>query len=184
MSPDLVLPMHLLMTKRTDIPFLSPVQDSWATTLLSTYCAFLFVQNKGENTLSVQVIHYWFCQEKRDTLQVTLFRQQSWCSAFLALNCYFISLTRSISLWRRKWQPTPVFLPGESQGRGAWWAAIYGVSQSRTRLKRLSSSSSKHLSLCFLDSSHSGFRCWHPLLTFWREHLFYLFIIFVNTCGL
>ena len=30
--------------------------------------------------------------------------------------------------WRRKWQPTPVFLPGESQGREAWWAAIYGVS--------------------------------------------------------
>ena len=26
--------------------------------------------------------------------------------------------------------------------RGAWWAAIYGVQQSRTRLKRLSSSSS------------------------------------------
>ena len=25
---------------------------------------------------------------------------------------------------------------------GAWWAAIYGVTQSRTRLKRLSSSSS------------------------------------------
>ena len=43
--------------------------------------------------------------------------------------------------WRRKWQPTPVFLPGESQGRGAWWAAIYGVTQSRTWLKWLSSSS-------------------------------------------
>ena len=89
--------------------------------------------------------------------------------------------------WRKKWQPTPVFLPGESQGRGslvgcrlwgrtesdttewlnfhfscigerngntlqcsclenprdggAWWAAIYGVSQSQTRLKWLSSSS-------------------------------------------
>ena len=40
--------------------------------------------------------------------------------------------------WRRKWQPTPVFLPGESQGRGAWWAAVYGVAQSRTQLKRLS----------------------------------------------
>ena len=24
-----------------------------------------------------------------------------------------------ISFWRRKWQPTPVFLPGESQGRGS-----------------------------------------------------------------
>ena len=43
--------------------------------------------------------------------------------------------------WRRKWQPTPVFLPGESQGWGAWWAAIYGVTQSRTWLKWLSSSS-------------------------------------------
>ena len=45
--------------------------------------------------------------------------------------------------WRRKWQPTPVFLPGESQGRWAWWAAVYGVAQSRTRLKWLSSSSSR-----------------------------------------
>ena len=30
--------------------------------------------------------------------------------------------------------------------RGAWWAAVYGVAQSQTRLKRLSSSSS----LCFM----------------------------------
>ena len=69
--------------------------------------------------------------------------------------------------WRRKWQPTPVFLPGESQEQrslmgcfhlslscigegngnplqcsclenpregGAWWAAVHGVAQSRTRL--------------------------------------------------
>ena len=43
--------------------------------------------------------------------------------------------------WRRTWQPTPVILPGESQGRGAWWAAIYGVTQSWTWLKQLSSSS-------------------------------------------
>ena len=28
---------------------------------------------------------------------------------------------------------------------GAWWAAVYGVAQSRTRLKRLSSSSSKEI---------------------------------------
>ena len=43
--------------------------------------------------------------------------------------------------WRRKWQPTPVFLPGESQNGGAWWAAVYGVAQSWTRLKQRSSSS-------------------------------------------
>ena len=39
--------------------------------------------------------------------------------------------------------------------RGAWRAAIYGVAQSRTRLKRLSSSSS---SFCLLVSSLSKFR--------------------------
>ena len=44
--------------------------------------------------------------------------------------------------WRRKWQPNPMFLPGESREREAWWAAAYEVAQSRTRLKRLSSSSS------------------------------------------
>ena len=44
--------------------------------------------------------------------------------------------------WKRKSQPTPVFLPGESQGQGRLVAAVYGVTQSRTRLKWLSGSSS------------------------------------------
>ena len=44
--------------------------------------------------------------------------------------------------WRRKWQPTPVLNRLENpRDRGAWWAAIYGVTQSRTGLKWLSSSS-------------------------------------------
>ena len=90
--------------------------------------------------------------------------------------------------WRRQWHPTPVLLPGKSQGwrslegcspwgrwgsdtterlhfhfslsrigegngnplqcsclenpgdGGAWWAAVYGVTESQTRLKWLSSS--------------------------------------------
>ena len=41
--------------------------------------------------------------------------------------------------WRKKWQPTPVFLPGESQRWGSLVAAIYGVTQSWTWLKWLSS---------------------------------------------
>ena len=42
--------------------------------------------------------------------------------------------------WRRKWQPTPVFFPGQSQGWGSLVAAVYGVVQSQTQLKWLSSS--------------------------------------------
>ena len=33
-----------------------------------------------------------------------------------------------------------LFTEGQRRGGGAWWAAVYGVAQSRTRLKRLSSS--------------------------------------------
>ena len=45
--------------------------------------------------------------------------------------------------WRRKWQPTPVFLSGESQGRRSLVSSIYGVPESRKRLKQFSSSISK-----------------------------------------
>ena len=118
--------------------------------------------------------------------------------------------------WRRQWQPTPVFLPEESQGRrslvgsspwgreesgtteqlhfifslscigegngnppqcsclenprdgGAWWAAVYGVVQSRTRLKWLSSSSKnvyKHVSFPW-DSFNAG-----AITTEWSNQL-------------
>ena len=28
--------------------------------------------------------------------------------------------------WRRKWQPTPVFLLENPMDRGTWWAAVHG----------------------------------------------------------
>ena len=35
--------------------------------------------------------------------------------------------------WRRKWQPTPVFLPGESQGRGGLVGSrLWGRAESDT----------------------------------------------------
>ena len=32
---------------------------------------------------------------------------------------FTFTFTFTFMHWRRKWQPTPVFLPGESQGRGS-----------------------------------------------------------------
>ena len=34
--------------------------------------------------------------------------------------------------WRRKWQPTPVFLPGKPMDRGAQQATVHGVAESQT----------------------------------------------------
>ena len=61
--------------------------------------------------------------------------------------------------WRRQWQPTPVFLPGESQDGGAWWATFCGVAQTWIRLKRLSSSSSSNFEVVQIYSNFELFYC-------------------------
>ena len=38
------------------------------------------------------------------------------------------------SLWSRKWQLTPVFLPGKFRGGGDWWATVHGVAKCWTWL--------------------------------------------------
>ena len=60
--------------------------------------------------------------------------------------------------WRRKWQPTPCSCLENPRDGGAWWAAVYGVTQSRTGLKWLSSSSN------LTQSNHSGNTCWNNCL--------------------
>ena len=47
---------------------------------------------------------------------------------------------------------------------GAWWASVYGVAQSRTRLKGLSSSSSRHLII-------------NTAITLWRTHTIRMMLI-------
>ena len=64
--------------------------------------------------------------------------------------------------WRRKWQPTPVFLPGESQGRRSLVGCCLWVAQHQTRLKWLSSSSSSIFIESVMPSNYLIFCC--PLL--------------------
>ena len=94
--------------------------------------------------------------------------------------------------WRRKWQPTPVFLPWESQGQRSLMGCRLWVAQSRTRLKRLSSSSNRVIAhwddlLCFpsmrnLHHLHISYlkydlhNSW-PFWVIWREGVFALFFI-------
>ena len=61
-----------------------------------------FVNDK--NLVAQEEIDYVLCWRKGP---VVLFP--------LKMELYFFTLMH----WRRKWQPTPVFLPGESQGRGS-----------------------------------------------------------------
>ena len=53
--------------------------------------------------------------------------------------------------WRRKWQLTPVFLPGESHEQSCLWATVHGITKSRTQLRFVGSSS---LTRCPLQWKH------------------------------
>ena len=81
---------------------------------------------------------------------------------YLVSESFFLNNNKKKESWIKEMWP----LIGEGNGNwlqysclgnprdgGAWWAAIYGVTQSRTRLKRLSSSSSSSPWLGFCDSS-------------------------------
>ena len=63
-------------------------------------------------------------------------------------------------------------------GTGAWWAAVYGVAQSRTRLKWLSSSSSCMSVISHFNSLSLGFLICKigvntsPALWKWRERMY------------
>ena len=64
-------------------------------------------------------------------------------SYLLILSCSLLLVSFHLPLkwwylppsWRRKWQPTPVLLPGESMDRGAWQGTVHRVAKSWTRLR-------------------------------------------------
>ena len=63
---------------------------------------------------------------------------------------------------------------------GAWWDALYGVVQSRTRLKWLSSSSSSSVSLIFVNSGRKPFHLLQ-IMTFLSPLFEYLFILLIHS---
>ena len=73
------------------------------------------------------------------TLYRYSFRNMFWVPLF-ARHCVRVGHNWAISLslftfmrWRRKWQPTPEFLPGESQGRGSLVGChLWGCTESDT----------------------------------------------------
>ena len=60
--------------------------------------------------------------------------------------CFHFSLSR---IGERNGNPLQCSCLENPRDEGAWWAAVYGVAQSRTQLKRLSSSSSVMILLVF-----------------------------------
>ena len=65
------------------------------------------------------------------TSQVTQFKESS-CECWRCGRCEFDPCLGRIP-WRRKWQPTPVFLFETCMDRGAWQVAVHVVANSQTQ---------------------------------------------------
>ena len=66
--------------------------------------------------------------------------------------------------WRKAWQPTPAFLPGESMDRGAWWPTVHWITKSRARLLQLSTHTDGAWWYCMVWFLTGLLRCkWCPL---------------------
>ena len=70
--------------------------------------------------------------------------------------------------WRRKWQPTPVFLPGESQGRGSLVGCrLWGHTESdTTEVTQQQQQQNLFLSVAFVKSD-----------------FFFKYLVWSKTCG-
>ena len=53
---------------------------------------------------------------------------------YYKINYKSLNTVGTLNSWRRKWQPTPAFLPGEFHGQRAWQATVLGVTKSWTQL--------------------------------------------------
>ena len=76
--------------------------------------AYIYIHN-----LSIYICMYilglpWWLRGKESTCQCRRHRFDPWVGKIP---------------WRRKWQPTPVFLLGNPMDRGAWQAVVPGVSK-------------------------------------------------------
>ena len=107
-----------------------------------------------------------------------------WINALSLLRSYLYDWATSLPLltfmlWRKKWQPAPVFLPGESQGWGSLVGCrLWGLAQSRTWLKRLSNSSrrTRHqiANICWIIEKSKRVPEKHLLLLYWLHQSLWL----------
>ena len=67
-------------------------------------------------------------------LQEMVRNREAWCAAVYGVPKSRTQLSNFTFMhWRRKWQPTPVFVPGETQGRGSLvGCCLWGCTESDT----------------------------------------------------
>ena len=92
---------------------------------------------------SQRVRHNWATELNWTEFEYIVWPQNSKGHTTMLRNFVYLMTFQNDYFIIMEWLPTPVFLPGESQDRGAWWATIHGNAESSmTELLALSLSCS------------------------------------------
>ena len=84
-------------------------------------------------------LDFWLLRDSSATRSNQGESAQAFTKLFLVLIC-----NKADIIWEKEMATHSSILAWRID-RGGWWAAVYGVAQSRTRLEKLSSSSRDHL---------------------------------------
>ena len=117
---------------------------------------YLFAHFKYRPTIQIVKIHQM--QEDIQCKLVSILPMSSLsapnnhcCQLSLQQSRHIICLS---NLWRRKWQPTPVFLPGKSYGQRSLEGYSHGVAKGSDVTEWLSTHTHTH-KIMYLESPHS-----------------------------
>ena len=107
----------------------SPGRIHCSQPLLSIYW------KRGKNLEDLSIDKITFMLKQKLICEFNFFKQFGKCyMQNYFLKTLILLLGFSQWNWSRKWQLTPIFLPGKFHDRGIWWATIHGVTKSWTCL--------------------------------------------------
>ena len=116
---------HILLTQVYQLLTFCPFALLFVCSLLLSLSKFLF-----HMYVLIHIMFYY-------RLPRWLSGKEFTCQCKSRKICRFDPWVRKI-LWRRRWQPTPIFCWGNPMDRGAWQGAVHGVAKSQTRLSAYS----------------------------------------------
>ena len=122
-------------------------------------CNFPSTWQRVWQRVGTQTVDEWVCADDKNVLGPTVSQMKIQSSKGLwgfprsfsdeesacqCRSCRFDPRVRKIP-WRRKWQPTPVVLLGESHGQRSWWAIAHGVTKELGTTEWLKNNTTKGL---------------------------------------
>ena len=127
------------------LPQMTPHSRLLSSSLAPAYLRVPRSQPLSNLAWSVYHLHLTSLLNFGASLGKGLYLNHAWFSVISyspwTLEAWLLALKRSLCLWRvnhndwrRKWQPTQYSCLENPIDRGAWWAAVHGVTKSQTRL--------------------------------------------------